>query len=108
VMIKPDNLERPSSLPGTPPPHRAPRYEREVSPSPAPPGHIIDLFGTTGLQLIGARVFCMRYHLVCGECGVCAVCAVSAVRAVSAADDTVGWAACGGEWSSTGFWRTCS
>lgn len=37
VMIKPDNLERPSSL----------------------PGHIIDLFGTTGLQLIGARVFCM-------------------------------------------------
>jgi len=37
VMIKPDNFERPSSL----------------------PGHIIDMFGTTGLQLIGARVFSM-------------------------------------------------
>jgi len=35
VMIKPDMLERPSSL----------------------PGHIMDLFGSTGLHLVGARVF---------------------------------------------------
>ncbi len=37
VMIKPDNLERPSSL----------------------PGHIIDLFGTTGLFIVGARLVSM-------------------------------------------------
>jgi nucleoside diphosphate kinase len=37
VMIKPDNLERPSAL----------------------PGHIIDLFGTTGLHLVGTSVFSM-------------------------------------------------
>lgn len=35
VMIKPDMLERPSSL----------------------PGHIMDLFGSTGLHLVGCRVF---------------------------------------------------
>jgi len=40
VMIKPDNLERPSSL----------------------PGHIIDLFGTTGLVIVGTRVFSMSLN----------------------------------------------
>jgi len=35
VIIKPDALERPSSL----------------------PGHIMDLFGSTGLHLVGCRVF---------------------------------------------------
>jgi len=34
-MIKPDNFVRPSAL----------------------PGHILDLFGTTGLEIVGARVF---------------------------------------------------
>jgi nucleoside diphosphate kinase len=40
VMIKPDNFERPSSL----------------------PGHIIDMFGTTGLELVGAKVFSMSVN----------------------------------------------
>jgi hypothetical protein len=54
--------------------------KRETSPAPAPPGHIIDLFGTTGLQLIGARVFCMRYHCACGMRCVLRVRCVRCVR----------------------------
>lgn len=43
VMIKPDMLERPSSL----------------------PGHIMDLFGSTGLHLVGCRVFSFSVKQVC-------------------------------------------
>ena len=37
VMVKPDNFKRPSAL----------------------PGHILDLFGTTGLHMVGTKVFSM-------------------------------------------------
>lgn len=40
VLIKPDNLQRASSL----------------------PGHIIDLFGTLGLQIVGVKLFSMSLN----------------------------------------------
>ena len=40
VLIKPDNLQRASSL----------------------PGHIIDLFGTLGLQIVGVKLFSMTLN----------------------------------------------